>query len=109
MNIDRYKVYNHTGWVLYTCSTQQLSEQQVIEQIENRFKYNTKRWKIEKNGKIIKRYNFINDTIRPTHRIQDTESGDIFVDCHELADHLGISYREAKRKAYTMFKYKIIK
>ena len=109
MKTDRYRVISETGKILYSCATQHLTNNYVIEQIEDRFKFYRKRWKVELNGKIIKRYNFINDTIRPTHRIQDTETGDIFVDCHELADHLGISYREAKRKAYTMFKYKIIK
>jgi len=108
MATDRYKVINHNGNYMYSCITEHMHQDDIIKQIEERFKYCKHRWKILLNDKVIKRYNYINDILRTQHRITDLETGDTFMDCHELADHLGVSYREAKRRAYTMFSYKII-
>lgn len=108
MKAHRYKVLNKQSVCVYKCVTEHLSNEQVISQLIERFKYDKRQYRIYCNDILVHRLNYINDTTRGNHRIQDNETGDIFLDCHELADHLGVSYREAKRRAYTMFRYKLI-
>lgn len=106
---DHYHVSNASNVIIYRATTGILSEEYVLSELIKMFENTKQPYKIFKNDKLIHRLNYLNHDLRRTEYIKDMDTGEIYQDCHEMAEQLGCTYVQAKQKLRRSFRYKLIK
>jgi hypothetical protein len=110
--LRRYKVIESGVNVVYMYTTSQRPHEEVLEELDKKFKGCKKHYKVFCNGEHCHSINYRRDFFNKV--IYDTYTGKTFEDINEFKDHYGISIEIARyrltnstdRRRYQLYKPK---